>query len=185
MDTTLSPAQREALIATLQTRFHKTPAYHQAIRWEDVLAKLQAKPDTLAILHAMETTGGEPSVVYDPEHPNDIVFMDCVKESPANRRSLCYDEDARRSRKANAPADSAVHLAQTIGIQLLSEAQYRTLQANGDFDLKTSSWVLTPASVRRKGGAVFCDKRYGQVFLYHNGADSYYASRGFRGYVIL
>ncbi len=131
MGTTLSSAQREALIATLQTRFHNTPALHQAIRWEDVLVKLQATPDTLAILYAMEATGGEPSVVHDPEHANDIVFMDCVKESPANRRSLCYDEDARRSRKANAPADSAVHMAQTIGIQLLSETQYRALQRMG------------------------------------------------------
>lgn len=181
----LTTVQRDAFTATLQARFDKTPALHQTIQWDAVLLKLQAAPDKLDTLHAMETTSGEPCVVFDPEQPEAIVFMDCAKESPANRRSLCYDEDARLSRKANPPADSAVHMAQSIGIQLLSETQYRTLQAYGDFDLKTSSWVQTPASIRGQGGAVFCDKRYGQVFLYHNGADSYYASRGFRGYLVL
>ncbi|HPJ02555.1 MAG TPA: DUF4256 domain-containing protein [Candidatus Limiplasma sp.] len=185
MPETITSAQRDALLQTLSIRFADTARLHPALRWEQVKTKLEAAPERLAALHAMEATGGEPNVVPDPEHPQDIVFMDCAAESPAGRRSVCYDEDARLSRKANAPADSAEHMAETMGITLLSQAQYRALQTLLDLDLKTSSWVRTPQNIRSLGGALFCDKRYGQVFLYHNGADSYYASRGFRGFLIL
>ncbi len=185
MSEALSPAQRDVLLKTLETRFMTTERYHPGLSWERVQTKLEASPDTLSALYAMEATGGEPNVVPDPEHPSAVVFMDCAKESPLGRRSLCYDEDARLRRKANAPGDSAVHMAETMGITLLSETQYRALQELFDFDLKTSSWVRTPEGVRRLGGALFCDKRYGQVFTYHNGADSYYSSRGFRGFLVL
>jgi hypothetical protein len=159
--------------------------YHKDLAWRTVKEALDSAPQKIGALLAMETTGGEPNVVNDPEHPSLIVFMDCAAESPAGRRSLCYDQEALLSRKNAPPKDSAVHAAAVMGIELLSETQYRALQSVGDFDLKTSSWVQTPASIRNLGGALFCDKRYGQVFLYHNGADSYYGSRGFRGYIYL
>ncbi|MFH1512249.1 MAG: DUF4256 domain-containing protein [Bacillota bacterium] len=185
MPNSVSPAQHGALLQTLHSRFSKTMAYHPQVTWQEILGKLEHAADKLNSLHAMEASGGEPNVVADPEHPDAIVFMDCAQESPAGRRSLCYDQEALLSRKANAPGDSAVHLAAAMGITLLTEAQYRALQCLGDFDLKTSSWVQTPASIRKLGGALFCDKRYGRVFTYHNGADSYYAARGFRGFLAL
>ena len=181
----VSPAQRDSLLETLRSRFMKTSAFHPHTDWESVLHALYNTPEKLSALYAMETSGGEPCVVHDPEHPSQIVFMDCAAESPAGRRSLCYDQEALLARKANPPKDSAAHMAETMGVALLSEAQYRALQAVGSFDLKTSSWVQTPPEVRRLGGALFCDKRYGRVFVYHNGADAYYGSRGFRGYLIL
>jgi hypothetical protein len=181
----VSPAQRDALYKALETRFQKTIRFHPDLSWESVRAKLEADPDKLMALYAMETTGGEPNVVPDPEHPSATVFMDCSAESPPGRRSLCYDEVGRLSRKLNAPEDSAGRMAADMGIALLSEAQYRALQELFDFDLKTSNWVRTPEGVRKLGGALFCDKRYGRTFTYHNGADSYYQSRGFRGYIVL
>jgi hypothetical protein len=181
----VSPAQRDSILQTLQSRFIKTPAYHPHTDWQEVLTALENAPEKLNALYAMETSGGEPNVVYDPGRPSLIVFMDCAAESPSQRRSLCYDREALLSRKTNPPKDSAVHMAETMGIGLLSESQYRALQAVGDFDLKTSSWVQTPAEVRSLGGALFCDRRYGRVFLYHNGADAYYGSRGFRGFLVL
>ena len=185
MDHPLTPAQRDALLDTLSKRFMETERFHPAVSWDSVQARLTAAPAKLQSLYAMESTGGEPNVVSDPERPTAIVFMDCAAESPPGRRSLCYDEEARQARKSNAPTDSAVRMAADMGITLLSEAQYRALQTLTDLDRKTSSWVLTPDSVRRSGGALFCDRRYGQVFLYHNGADSYYQSRGFRGFLVL
>lgn len=185
MPKVLSPAQRDALLKTLETRFQTSERYHPGLAWENVKAKLENALDTLFTLYQMEATGGAPNVVPDPEHPSAFVFMDCAAESPLGRRSLCYDEEARMGRKANAPNDSAVHMAEDMGITLLSEAQYRALQELFDFDLKTSSWVRTPEGVRSLGGALFCDKRYGRAFTYHNGADSYYASRGFRGFLVL
>lgn len=185
MTQALSPAQRDTLLGTLKQRFIQTQAYRPLLSWDDVQAKLENAPDKIAALYAMEATGGEPNVVPDPEHPSAVVFMDCAAESPLGRRSLCYDQEALLSRKANAPRDSAAHMAAEMGIELLSEAQYRALQALKDIDLKTSSWVQTPKDVRQKGGALFCDKRFGRVFTYHNGADSYYAVRGFRGFLVL
>ncbi len=185
MPQSVSPEQRDSLLHTLQARFEKTASYHPHIKWRSVLDALEHAPDKLNALYAMENSGGEPSVVPDPEHPDQIVFMDCCEESPAGRRSLCYDQEALLSRKANPPKDSAAHMAGEMGAALLSEAQYRALQAVGDFDLKTSSWVQTPAEVRSLGGALFCDRRYGRVFTYHNGADAYYGSRGFRTFLIL
>lgn len=185
MSNVLSPVQRDSLLQTLETRFLKTERCHPDLLWEVVRGKLEKAPDMLISLSKMEATGGEPNVVPDPEHPSAIVFMDCAAESPTGRRSLCYDEEALKSRKANPPKDSAVHMAKDMGITLLSETQYRALQELFDFDLKTSSWVRTPDDVRRLGGALFCDKRYGRAFTYHNGADSYYSSRGFRGFLVL
>lgn len=185
MNDILSPTQRDALLETIQLRFSGTMAYHPDTAWQDVLAKLLSAPEKLAALSAMEETGGEPNVVHDPGHPSGIIFFDCSAESPAGRRSLCYDQKALLGRKANPPRESAVHMAETIGIGLLTETQYRVLQGVGNFDLKTSSWVQTPADIRSLDGALFCDKRYGQVFTYHNGADAYYGSRGFRGFLIL
>lgn len=185
MPQSVSPEQRDSLIQILHARFEQTEAYHPQTDLQEVLAALESAPEKLDALYAMEATGGEPNVVADPDHPTRIVFMDCAAESPSGRRSLCYDQEALHSRRNNPPKDSAVHLAETMGVGLLSEAQYRALQAVGDFDLKTSSWVQTPAEVRGLGGALFCDKRYGRVFTYHNGADAYYGSRGFRGFLVL
>lgn len=185
MPASLTPVQRVALLQTLAARFAGTMSCHPKLTWPAVQAALNAAPHALEVLHAMEATGGEPDVMDDPEHADRIVFMDCSAESPAGRRSLCYDTEALLSRKANPPKDSVMHMAASLGITLLSETQYRTLQCAGIFDEKTSSWIQTPETIRSLGGALFCDRRYGQVFLYHNGADSYYAARGFRGYIAL
>ena len=154
---------------------------HKAISWTDVQAKLERNPGALKALHEMERTGGEPDVTGRDGATGQYVFCDCSAESPAGRRSLCYDRAARESRKEHKPLGSAVEMAAAIGIDLLTEAQYRALQELGEFDAKTSSWIRTPADIRSLGGALFCDRRYGKVFVYHNGAQSYYAARGFRG----
>lgn len=177
----LSPQQREALISTLQARFEKNRDRHEDLDWAQVQAKLEAHPAKLWSLHEMERTGGEPDVVgYDTE-TDAYIFYDCATESPSGRRSLCYDGDALESRKKNKPENSATDVAAAMGVALLTEAQYRELQELGEFDTKTSSWVQTPTEIRELGGALFCDRRYNTVFVYHNGAESYYAARGFRG----
>jgi hypothetical protein len=176
----LSAKQREELLAILRSRFEKHIDRHKGIEWRKVQAKLEANADKLRALHQMESTGGEPDVVGNT---GDVIFFDCSPESPADRRSLCYDEEALKSRKENKPKGSAVAMANAMGIELLTEQQYRELQKLGTFDTKTSSWVQTPASIRKLGGALFCDRRYDTVFVYHNGAESYYAARGFRGCV--
>jgi hypothetical protein len=166
------------VIAILEERFGRNMQRHQGVAWDTVRARLDA--GTLAVLAGMERTGGEPDVVGVDPATGAIVFCDCAAESPAGRRSLCYDQAARDARKANKPAGSVLETAAAMGVQLLTEAEYRHLQTLGEFDLKTSSWVQTPDEIRRQGGALFCDRRYGRVFVYHNGADSYYAARGFR-----
>lgn len=177
----LKAREREELLRTLETRFEQNTHRHEGLDWAKVRAKLDASPDKLGSLAEMERTGGEPDVVdYDAKR-DEYLFVDCCAESPAGRRSLCYDDEALASRKANKPKGSAVGLATAMGIELLTEAQYRRLQTLGRFDTKTSSWVQTPTEIRRLGGALFCDRRYDHVFLYHNGAESYYAARGFRG----
>ena len=168
------------LIEILKARFEKNLHRHKGIAWAAVQAKLERNPDALKPLHAMEASGGEPDVIGD-DKTGHITFCDCSAESPTGRRSLCYDKDALDSRKENKPQGSAVEMAAEMGIELLTEQQYRELQQLGEFDTKTSSWVRTPPDVRSLGGALFCDRRYGKVFLYHNGAQSYYAARGFRG----
>jgi hypothetical protein len=168
------------LLRTLQTRFESHPQRHPAIAWADVQARLEHAPDALATLFAMEASGGEPDVIGRDEQGR-LLFCDCCAESPAGRRSLCYDREALDARKAHKPRSSAVEEAAAMGVELLSEEQYRALQALGEFDGKTSSWIATPADVRALGGALFADRRYGRVFVYHNGAQSYYAVRGFRG----
>ncbi|MCD9854749.1 DUF4256 domain-containing protein [Epilithonimonas sp. JDS] len=177
----LSSEQQEILIQTLKTRFEKNPMRHQNIAWENVQKKLESNPEKLWSLSEMERTEGEPDVVDYDKKTDEYIFFDCSAESPKGRRSLCYDRKALDSRKENKPPNSAVDLANEIGIEILDEAQYRHLQTLGNFDLKTSSWVKTPEDIRKLGGAIFCDKRYNTVFLYHNGAESYYAARGFRG----
>ena len=177
----LSSEQREELIMTLRLRFEKNMGRHKAIAWSDVEARLKSKPEKLASLLAMEETGGEPDVVGYDKTTGEFVFYDCSPESPAGRRSICYDHEALESRKEHKPGNSAVQMAADMGIGLLSEEQYRALQKLGKFDTKTSSWIMTPPEIRKLGGAVFCDRRYETVFLYHNGAESYYAARGFRG----
>lgn len=179
--TKLQIEQYQNLLKTLQARFEKNTSRHRGIKWADVLTKLQANTQKLGVLNAMEETGGEPDVVGFDKKTGEYIFYDCSAESPKGRRSLCYDHAALESRKEFKPADSAVNMAGEIGIELLTEEQYRELQKLGSFDNKTSSWVVTPADIRRLGGAVFCDRRYNTVFLYHNGAESYYAARGFRG----
>lgn len=173
------------LLQLLQQRFARHPERHPGLAWAEVQARLQARPAALAVLQAMESTGGEPDVLGLDEATGQIVFCDCAAESPAGRRSLCYDLAALTARKENRPEGSAVEAAAAMGIALLTEAQYRALQERGEFDLKTSSWIATPAAVRALGGALFCDRRYGQVFTYHNGAQSYYAARGFRGRLLV
>ncbi|AEI49156.1 DUF4256 domain-containing protein [Runella slithyformis] len=177
----LSSAQREELLSVLKTRFEKNKNRHQGLEWASVLAKLEANPEKLWALDDMETTGGEPDVVGYDARTNEYIFMDCSPESPKGRRSVCYDHEALESRKEYKPQNSAVEMAADMGIALLTEEQYRQLQQLGNFDLKTSSWVQTPVEIRKRGGALFCDRRYDTVFLYHNGAESYYAARGFRG----
>jgi len=177
----LSSEQQTELITILKTRFEKNPKRHENIKWEDVQKKLESNPEKLWSLNEMERTEGEPDVAGYDKKTNEYLFIDCSAESPKGRRSLCYDRDALNSRKENKPANNVVDLASEIGIEILNEEQYRELQTLGNFDLKTSSWVKTPNEIRKLGGAIFCDKRYNTVFLYHNGAESYYAARGFRG----
>jgi hypothetical protein len=174
---------REALLEQLKARFESHRHRHPNVSWDRVAETLRANPAALKSLQSMEATGGEPDVVGDAEAGDRFVFCDCSPESPAGRRSLCYDRAALDARKENKPKGSAVEAAAAMGVDLLTEAQYRHLQTLGVFDTKTSSWVATPADVRALGGAIFCDRRYGRVFTYHNGAESYYAARGFRGWL--
>jgi len=180
---TLSNKQREELLKALQSRFEKNMNRHKGLEWVKVQAKLEAKAEKLRSLNEMERTGGEPDVVGHDKKTGEYIFYDCSAESPKDRRSLCYDREAQESRKENKPKDSAMNLAAAMGIELLTEEQYRELQKLGEFDTKTSSWVKTPSDIRKLGGAIFCDRRYNTVFVYHNGADSYYAARGFRGWL--
>lgn len=177
----LSAAVQKQIIQTLKTRFEKNLSRHPKIKWSDVENRLSSSPDKLWSLYQMEESGGEPDVVACEKSSGEIVFFDCSPESPAGRRSLCYDAQALASRKENKPKSSAVDMAEAMGIELLTEQQYRELQKIGAFDAKTSSWVKTPDSIRTLGGAIFCDFRFNTVFTYHNGAESYYAARGFRG----
>ena len=173
----------EGLLSTLKNRFEKHMHRHEGIEWTKVQQKLEstAGKEKLWSLDEMERTGGEPDVVGYDEKKGEYIFVDCAAESPKGRRSICYDHEALEARKENKPADSALNMASEMGIEILSEEQYRELQKLGNFDTKTSSWVKTPADIRKLGGALFCDRRYNTVFLYHNGAESYYAARGFRG----
>ncbi|HAH57753.1 MAG TPA: DUF4256 domain-containing protein [Bacteroidales bacterium] len=177
----ISPQQQETLFAVLKSRFDAHRNRHEGIEWESVHKKLINDPEKLWTLHQMEETGGEPDVVNHDKKTGEFIFFDCSPESPRGRRSLCYDQEALESRKENKPQNSAVGMAAEMGIELLDEEQYRELQQSGSFDTKTSSWVKTPDKIRKLGGALFCDRRYNQVFTYHNGAESYYAARGFRG----
>lgn len=176
----LTQEQRDTLLNLLKTRFEKHHARHADSDWTPIQAKLEARPERLWSLSQMEQTGGEPDVIYRDESTGDYVFFDCSPESPKDRRSLCYDRAALESRKENRPVSSAMDLATEMGVELLTEDQYRTLQKLGVFDVKTSSWIKTPDSIRKLGGALFCDRRYDTIFVYHNGAESYYAARGFR-----
>ena len=178
----LTPEQSEILLKVLKTRFEKNMNRHNDLKWEKIQPKLEANPEKLWSLNEMETTEGEPDVVDYNKKTDEYLFFDCSPESP-KRRSLCYDYQAWDSRKANKPESNVIDTAAEMGIELLTEEQYRQLQELGKFDQKTSSWVKTPASIRELGGAIFCDRRYNTVFMYHNGADSYYAARGFRGMV--
>lgn len=177
----LSKDQQEELLNTLETRFEKNKDRHKGISWEKVKAKLEKKPEILWSLDDMEETGGEPDVIGFDKKSNEYIFCDCSAESPKGRRSVCYDHEALESRKQHKPKNSAIGMAEEMGIEILTEEQYRELQKLGEFDTKTSSWVKTPPEIRKLGGALFCDRRYDTVFLYHNGAESYYAARGFRG----
>lgn len=177
----LSSKQRDDLLKSLMARFEKHLHRHKGLAWAKVQAKLDARPDKLLSLHDMETTGGEPDVVGHDKTTGEYVFYDCSVETPKGRRSVCYDREALESRKDHPPKYNAMDMAAAIGVELLTEEQYRELQRLGEFDLKTSSWLKTPADIRQLGGAIFGDRRYGRVFVYHNGAPSYYASRGFRG----
>jgi hypothetical protein len=179
----MNQENKNRLLNTLKERFEQNPKRHKGVEWSMVLAKLVATPKKLETLFEMERTGGEPDVIGYDKRKDKVTFCDCAPESPKGRRSLCYDRAALDSRKENKPAGSALDMAASMGIEMLTEAQYRELQGLGEFDLKTSSWVKTPESVRDLGGALFCDRRYGQVFVYHNGAESYFAARGFRGRV--
>jgi hypothetical protein len=177
----LSPEQCEELLKVLKNRFEKNSNRHKAVEWAKVQAKLEANPEKLWSLNEMEKTGGEPDVVGQDKKTGEFIFYDCSAESPKGRRSICYDSEALESRKEHKPQDSAVNMAAAIGIELLTEEQYRELMKLGNFDMKSSSWLITPPDIRKLGGAVFADFRYGHVFVYHNGAESYYALRGFRG----
>lgn len=172
---------RGALLDALKARFDQHPQRHKGIAWSAVLARLDANPEALRALQAMEASGGEPDVIGLDKAMGQVTFCDCSAESPAGRRSTCYDREALDARKEHKPKASAVEMAAAMGIELLTEAQYRALQTLGAFDTKTSSWIQTPPAIRKLGGALFCDRRYDQVFVYHNGAQSYYAARGFRG----
>ena len=177
----LSAEQREELLSALKARFEKNMNRHQGLEWAKVQAKLEAHPEKLWSLHEMEKTGGEPDVVGHDKKTSEYLVFDCSAESPQGRRSICYDREALESRKEHKPKDSAMGMAAAMGVLLLTEEQYRELQKLGNFDTKTSSWVKTPSEIRKLGGALFCDRRYDHVFVYHNGAESYYGARGFRG----
>ena len=179
----LSPEQRKELLEELKAHFEKNMNRHQAVEWAKVQAKLEARTEKLWSLSEMERTGGEPDVVAHDKKTGEYIFYDCSAESPSGRRSLCYDREALESRKEHKPKDNALDMAAAMEIELLTEEQYRELQKLGEFDTKTSSWVKTPSAIRKLGGALFCDRRYNTVFLYHNGAESYYAARGFRGWL--
>jgi len=178
---TLKKAEREELLSTLQARFEDNMKRHKKLKWAEIQAKLEANPAKLWSLHEMERTGGEPDVVAYDKKTDEYIFYDCSAQSPKGRRSVCYDRAALESRKQHKPENSAMDMAVAMGITLLTEEEYRKLQKLGEFDLKTSSWVQTPSAIRELGGAIFADRRYDHVFIYHNGADSYYAARGFRG----
>jgi hypothetical protein len=177
----LSSERREELLGTLRARFEENRNRHSGLEWANVQAKLEANAERLWSLHEMERTGGEPDVVGHDKKTGEYIFYDCSAESPKGRRSVCYDREAWESRKEHKPKNSALDMATAMGIELLTEEQYRELQKLGSFDTKTSSWVKTPSEIRKLGGALFCDRRYDTVFVYHNGAESYYAARGFRG----
>ena len=177
----LSPKQLEELVKTLKARFEKNMNRHKGLEWAKVEARMETGPQKLWSLNAMEETGGEPDVVGYDKKTGEFIFYDCSAESPTGRRSICYDHEALEKRKEHKPANSAVNMADEMGIEILTEEQYRELQKLGSFATKTSSWVKTPAEIRKLGGAIFCDRRYNHVFTAHNGADSYYAARGFRG----
>jgi hypothetical protein len=177
----MSPAQREELLRTLKARFEKNMIRHKGLAWADVQAKLDANQEKLRSLHEMERTGGEPDVVGRDKKTGEYIFYDCSPESPQGRRSLCYDREALESRKEFKPKSTVIDMAAAMGIEILTEEQYRGLQELGNFDTKTSSWLKTPPGIRKLGGAIFGDRRYDRVFVYHNGADSYYGSRAFRG----
>jgi len=176
-----SKSECEELLNTVKTRFEKNMSRHKGLDWTKVQARLEANVEKMRTLYQMEKTGGEPDVIGQDKKTAEYIFCDCSPESPKERRSLCYDRDALQSRKEAKPKDNATDMAAAIGIELLTEEQYRELQKLGEFDAKSSSWVKTPSDIRKLGGALFCDRRYDTVFLYHNGAESYYAARGFRG----
>jgi len=177
----LSPEQRKELLGALKARFEKNMNRHKGIEWAKVQVKLEANTEKLWSINEMERTGGEPGIVGQDRKTGEYIFYDCSPESPKGRRSLCYDREALDSRKEHKPENSAIDMAAAMGIELLTEEQYRELQKLGNFDTKTSSWVKTPSAIRKLGGALFCDRRYGTVFVYHNGVESYYAARAFRG----
>jgi hypothetical protein len=177
----LSPEQQKTLLGALKTRFEKNMSHHIGLAWASVQARLEGNPEKLWSLSEMERTGGEPDVVGHDKKTGEYIFYDCSPDSPKDRRSLCYDREALESRKEHKPKDSAVDMAAAMGIELLAEEQYRELQQLGEFDTKTSSWIKTPSEIRKLGGALFCDRRFNTVFTYHNGAESYYAARAFRG----
>ena len=179
----LSKKQREDLLRTLKARFEQNMNRHKDVQWSTLQAKLEANAENLWSMHEMERTGGEPDVVGHDKKTDEYIFYDCSAESPKDRRSLCYDSQALDSRKENKPKNNAMDVASAMGVELLTEQQYRELQRLGNFDAKTSSWVKTPAAIRKLGGALFCDRRFDTVFVYHNGAESYYAARGFRGWL--
>lgn len=177
----LSPEQQEEILKILKIRFEKNIDRHKELEWAKVQTKLEDNPEKLCSLNEMEITGGEPDVVGYDENTDEYIFYDCSSESPKGRRSVCYDREALESRKEHKPENNAIDMAATMGIEILTEEQYRDLQKFGSFDTKTSSWVKTPDNIRKLGGAIFCDRRYDTVFVYHNGAESYYGARGFRG----
>lgn len=178
---TLSASQQKEMIQILEKRFQKNKHLHKTIEWKLVKSRLESNPEKLWSLNEMEISGGEPDVISFDKKSGEFAFVDCSEESPKGRRSICYDHEALEKRKEHKPADSAVNMAEEMGIELLNEEQYKILQSLGKFDLKTSSWIKTPVEIRKHGGAIFCDRRYEHVFTYHNGAESYYAARGFRG----
>jgi len=177
----LSAEQQEGLFKVLKTRFEKNRNRHEGLEWDKIQSRLEANPEKIWSLDVMEETGGEPDVVDYDKNTDEYIFYDCSEDSPKGRRSVCYDHQALESRKEHKPKNSAINMAAEMGIDILTEEQYLELQQLGNFDTKTSSWVMTPPDIRKMGGAVFCDRRYNTVFLYHNGAESYYAARGFRG----